>query len=490
MDYLLNGRNKIFTPVETITEDNVVDTLIPALCFHSKNVFMENYLYLYRRGDQPILRREKPIRSEINNKCVQNVAAEIVAFKNGYFLTQPTYYIARKDEDTDKVNKLNDYLYVSGKHEADNTLVDWFHTVGVAALFVESTEGDIPCKAYAVDPRCAFVVYSKRPGNKPVMGVNVVEVTNKDGVVSSLIDVYTKDKIYRLEGGALDQYTADNMKVVPPAIPTTNVVKVENNILNEIPIIEYAYDKMRMSAFETVLPLLDSINIVQSNRLDGIEQFIQSLMVLTNCTLPEDEDGKKMSSNDVRDLGVIELKSDGINQAKVDILTQQLDQGQTQVLVDDLLHQVCEIAGMPFTSNSRGGTSDNVGAVYLRNGWETADTFARNTEDLFKQSNRLFDTIFLKILKAKDESMNLSVYDIDTQFTRNEMENLQSKVQAALGLKQLGLAPEIVLSRAGISNDPTGDVVRSGKYIKTAFADKVQKEEVANDGNKADQTDN
>lgn len=488
MDYLLSGRNKIFTPVDEITADNVVETLIPALCFHSENVFMENYLYLYRRGVQPILERKKAIRSEINNKCVQNVAAEIVAFKNGYFLTQPTYYVARKDEDTDKVNKLNDYLYVSGKHEADNDLVDWFHTVGVAALFIESTEGDVPCKAYAVDPRCAFVVYSKRPGNKPVMGVNVVEVKDKDGAVSSLIDVYTKDKIYRLIGCALDQYNADNMKLTPSPVPVTTVVNTEDNVLGEIPIIEYAYDKMRMSSFETVLPLLDSINIVQSNRLDGIEQFIQSLMVLTNCTLPEDEKGNKMTSNEVRDLGVIELKSDGINQAKVDILTQQLDQSQTQVLVDDLLHQVCEIAGIPFTSNSKGGTSDNVGAVYLRNGWETADTFARNTEDLFKQSNRLFDSIFLKILKRKDKAMDLDVYDIDTQFTRNEMENLQSKVQAALGLKQLGLAPEIVLSRSGISNDPTGDVVRSGKYIKTAFTE--NQGEVTEDGNKTDQTNN
>lgn len=490
MDLLMKGRNKIFTPVDAVDEGNVLDVLLPALCFHSENVFMENYLYNYRRGEQPILYREKPIRSEINNKCVENVAAEIVAFKNGYFLTKPTYYTARKDEDAKKVDKLNDYLYVSGKHEADNDLVDWFHTVGVAALFVESTEGEVPFKAYAVDPRCAFVVYSKCPGNEPVMGVNVVEGTDKDGVTYSLIDVYTKNKIYRLLGAALDQYKADNMKLVPPTFPTTSILRVEDNVLGEIPIIEYSYDKMRMSAFESVISLLDAINVVQSNRLDGIEQFIQSLMVLTNCSLPEDEEGNKMTSNDVRDLGVIELKSDGINQAKVDILTQQLDQQQTQVLKDDLLHQVCEIAGVPFTSNTKGGTSDNVGAVYLRNGWETADTFARNTEDLFKQSNRRFDKIFLKVLEKKSMDVGLTVYDIDTQFTRNEMENLQSKVQAALGLKQLGLAPEIVLSRSGISNDPTGDVVRSDKYMKVAFVDEAQKEEVANDGNKTDQTDN
>ena len=460
------GRNKIFIPVDDVTEDNLIDVLIPVLCLHNENVFMENYLYNYRRGIQPVLDRQKEIRSEINNKCVQNVASEIVAFKNGYFLTAPTTYISRKDGKTDKVNTLNDYLYTSGKHDADNTLVDWFHSVGVAALFVESSEDAVsPVKTYAVDPRCAFVAYSRRPGNRPVMGVNVVESTDKAGNVISLIDVFTRTRIYHLLGAELTMYKASNLKLSPPVIPATTVIEAEDNALGEIPIIEYTYDKQRMASFETCLPLLDAINNVQSNRLDGVEQFIQSLMVLTNCSLPDGE-----TSNDVRDKGIIELKSDGINQAKIDILSEQLDQSQTQILVDDLLHQVCEIAGMPFTSNTSHGTSDNVGAVYLRNGWQTADTFARNTEDLFKQSNRLFDTIFLKILKTKKLISDIDVFDIDTQFTRNEMDNLQSKVQAALGLKQLGLSPEIVLARSGISNDPTGDIARSQKYIDIAFA--------------------
>ena len=473
IDFELSGRNKIFTPVEDITDDNLLEVLIPTLCYHNENVFAENYLYNYRRGIQPILERTKEIRPEINNMCVQNVASEIVAFKNGYFLTQPTYYIARKEEMTDKINKLNDYLYISGKHEADNDLVDWFHTVGIAALFVESSEGDVPLKAYAVDPRCAYVVYSRRPGNAPVFGVNIVEVDDSEGNTYSLIDVYTKTKIYRLKGAALTEYKADVMRFVEGTVPYTGIIGVEKNVLGEIPIIEYSYDKQRMSAFETSIPLLDAINKVQSNRLDGVEQFIQSLMVLTNCQLPEGE-----TSNAVRDKGIIELKSDGINQAKVDILTEQLDQSQTQILVDDLLHQVCEIAGMPFTSSTSRGTSDNVGAVYLRNGWQTADTFARNTEDLFKQSNRLFDKIFLKVLKRKRLISDISIYDIDTQFTRNEMDNLQSKVQAALGLKQLGLAPEIVLARSGISNDPAGDIARSQKYIDVAFADQTDTKEV------------
>ena len=37
-----------------------------------------DYLYWYRRGDQPVLSRTKTVRPEINNKVVENHASEIV----------------------------------------------------------------------------------------------------------------------------------------------------------------------------------------------------------------------------------------------------------------------------------------------------------------------------------------------------------------------------------------------------------------------------
>ena len=45
------------------------------------------------------------------------------------------------------------------------------------------------------------------------------------------------------------------------------------------------------------------------------------------------------------------------------------------------------------------------------------------------------------------------------------MDNLLVKTQGALNLKQLGLSPEIVLARSGVSNDPVGDIANSRKYI-------------------------
>ena len=89
----LFGRRKIYTSTETITRDNVVEVLNSLLSLHTLNMMEMEYLYWYRRGLQPITQRQKNVRPEINNKVTENHAAEIVAFKNGYFLTQPAFDI-------------------------------------------------------------------------------------------------------------------------------------------------------------------------------------------------------------------------------------------------------------------------------------------------------------------------------------------------------------------------------------------------------------
>ena len=109
----LFGRRKIYTTTEEITRENVVNELNSLLSLHSLNMMEMEYLYWYRRGLQPITQRQKTVRPEINNKVTENHAAEIVAFKNGYFLTQPAFYVSRKkgEEVNSKVERLNEYLY-------------------------------------------------------------------------------------------------------------------------------------------------------------------------------------------------------------------------------------------------------------------------------------------------------------------------------------------------------------------------------------------
>ena len=150
-------------------------------------------------------------------------------------------------------------------------------------------------------------------------------------------------------------------------------------------------------------------------------------------------------------------------------MSESLDQTQTQTTLDDLYEQMLEKCGVPSSVRDGGSTSDNVGAVYLRSGWAAADTDARNTEDLYRTSNKLFDDVFLRVLKRRGLIGDIDISDFDVTFIRNSMNNLLVKTQAALNMKQLGLAPEIALAKSGLSNDPISDVEASKKYIKAMW---------------------
>ena len=190
------GRLDIYSSFDNITEENIIDELNSALVYHITNMLQEEFLYWYRRGVQPILDRKKEIRDDILNKVQENHAEEFVAFKNGYFLTQPVNYSARRKGVQGKVKKMNEYLYRSGKHDADNKTVDWFHTVGKGVVYIEPSEdSEVPFVSYALDPRSAFVVYSLRPGNRPVMGVNFVTDNGR-----AMFDVFTERYVFHLSG--------------------------------------------------------------------------------------------------------------------------------------------------------------------------------------------------------------------------------------------------------------------------------------------------
>lgn len=456
------GRLDIYATSDQITAENVVAELNSALPFHVQNLLQEDFLYWYRRNIQPILNRYKEIRPDILNIVQENHSDEIVTFKNGYFLQKPAFYTARRKGVQRKVDRLNEILYRSYKQDADNKVVNWFHTVGKGVLYVEpdrDNDPDTPIHCYALDPRSAFVVYSLRPGNEPVMGVNMVV---SDGIAK--FDVFTRDSVYHMSGTATGRMmtTQANHDYMATAV---TVDSVEPNQLGLIPIIEYRYNSINMGAFESVLPLLDEINNIVSNACDGVEQFIQSLAVATNCEFP---DGT--TSNDIRKAGMIVLKSVGENKADFKILSQPLDQTQTKVLLDHLKSEVYRICAMP-TVNDHGRTYDTTGSAVLANsGWFQADTAARNTKDLFLESNRQFDRILIEILKRRN-LLDIDINDFELHIDHGETTNIQAKAQAFNTLIASGLHPELAAAKSGVSNDPVSDVKMSEKWLKLMWGD-------------------
>ena len=466
------GRLDIYSTYDEINEDNVKEELNSAIVFHNQNMLQEDYLYWYTRGLQPILNRKKEIREDILNIVQVNTAAEIVDFKNGYLLQKPCAYTARRKGVQTKLKKLNEFLYRSGKADADNKVADWFHRVGKGVLFVEPNDDkEVPFLAYALDPRSAFVVYSLKPGNKPIMGVNYVVNDNE-----ARFDVFTEKYVFHLSGTKLAT-TATPEKGHDYLATAVSIESMEPNVLGIIPIIEYRYNSVNTSAFELAIPLLDELSNLASNAVDGVEQFIQSLAIAVNCEFPENT-----TITDIRKAGMIALRSIGENKADFKVLSEQLDQTQTKVLMDGLREEVYHICAMPNRSDGR--NYDTTGAAQLASlGWYQADCCARNTEDLFRESNKQFDRIIVKILKRKG-LLDIDPNDFELNFPHGETANVQSKAQAFQTLMTAGFHPELAAEKSGISSDPVKDMKMSEKYLEMVWGNpnKVAEAEQTNGG--------
>ena len=468
----LCGRLDIFSALEEINEDNVIDEVNSALTFHNMNLISEEYLYWYRRGLQPILNRKKERNAFVLSKVLVNHYEEVCAFKSGYLIQAPVTYVSRRNGVKNKVDKLNEFVYRSGKYDADNEIADWFHTVGKGVLYIEETpDDDIPFMSYALDPRSAFVVYSMRPGKRPLYGVNIVI----DGTTAK-IDVYTDTKIFRLKGG----YTGRT----PTAFPEYETLSVEllgeeKNRLGHIPIIEYRYNSVNEAAPECVLSILDTINQIESDRADGVSQFIQSIAVAVNCQFDED-----ITADKIKKMGMIVLSSIGDNKADFQLLTSELNQDQTQTLVDDLYDTALRIVCMPTTRKGGKSTSDSGQAVIFRDGWEQASSSARNCEDLWNKSDRYYRMIVLDLLERRGLLKGLKPVDFQINWVMNETANIQSKSQSFQTLLAAGLHPELAAKKSGISNDPVADIKMSEKYLKMIWGDpdKVDEVEATTDG--------
>lgn len=436
------GRKVIYSSETEINRDNLIKVLEEVYPIHQQNSRDIDYLYNYYRGNQPILNREKKVRPEINNRVVENHALEIVNFKKGYVFGEPIQYVRRGDgEDvSEKINQLNEYMLAADKAANDSELAEWFYISGTGYRMVLPGENEeLPFEIDTLDPRYTFVVYNNGFGRKPLMGVKYIQTEDNE----LLFSVYTPFEYFEVESGEKGWV----------------IVEQSPHALGDIPIIEYPANTSRLGSFEVVLGLLDAINNVTSNRMDGIEQFVQAFMKFVNCEIDEETFLK------FKELGAIKIKGEPGNPADVDIVSSELDQSQTQITKDDLYQMVLIICGMPDRNGANRTTGDTGQAVILRDGWSAAESRARDSELIFKKSEKRFLRMVLRIVKDL-VNLELNLSDIDIKFTRNRTDNLLVKTQGLQNQLEAGIHPQIAIGNVGLYSDPEQVYLDSLPYLE------------------------
>ena len=401
----LFGRRVIHASAHEITAENVVAEVEQAYLTHLINRDEINYLWEYYKGNQPVLYRTREIRNELTRHIVENRANEIVSFKVGFLVGKPITYVSSVGGDniSRNIGALNDAMRVIGKYTKDKTLVEWMQICGLGYRYVTVNNDPMiqsPFNLYTLDPRNTFVIRANDYTQRVLAGVNYVIDSNQQITFT----VYTNDSCYTIIHGSGKAERSDN-------------------VFGLVPIIEYENNSARQGSFEIVLSMLDSLNDFDSARMESVEQFVQSLLVLYNCQVEEGT-----TADTIRAAGMILLKSVGDSKADIKNLSEELDQAQNQTLKDDMYQAVLQIVGVPSQSSSGTSDSSNNGAVVLKNGWQGAETRAKDFETMFQLPEQEMLGVVSVICSGLSD-ITFSPTDVEVKFTRRNYEDILSKSQ-------------------------------------------------------------
>lgn len=444
------GRKIAYTDVETITADNVVKVVGENIGTFCWNKYITKYLWDYYKGDQPIRYRTKLVRDDIVNRIVENHAYEIVQFKTGQTYGEPVQYISRKDEESinKAVDELNDYMTDANKQEKDIKSGEWQSATGTSFKAVQKTpDGDIPFRIVAPSPMHTFIIYN-RSTEEPLLAVQ--ELKDADGNFYKLC--YSKTHECKIINGQMVDWKLHGF--------------------GDIPIVEYPNNHERISDIELVIDILDSINNMQSNRMDGIEQFIQSWFKFVNCEVDE-EQFEKMKMN----CALVVKSSNKENKSDVDIMTQELNQSESQVAKDDLWDNALSILAIPSKQGNTGG--DTQGAVELRNGWDFSKTRAKLKDPLIESAEKRLAKVVLNVIRIYATDLKLTTRDFSVQINHSPQDNMYTKSQTLLQLLQCGIHPIVAIKTVGLWGDAEKTFLLSKPYLDNLWKtiDNVEEQE-------------
>ena len=447
------GRKIIKTNKPQINASNVVEELNKALAIHNQNAIEINYLDRYYSGDQPILYRKKVNRPEVNNKLVVNLAYELVERKVADICAEPIQYVLRGTDEkkSEEITQLNVTMDSESKQEVDIEICRWRSICGTAYRFIGNDEGngdlldESDFSLSSEDPRYTFVVYYSN--NKPAFSCQIREGENNE----TIYFCYTANEWFDIRDGKIFESGINGNRAVP--------------------VVEYPNNARRLSDIEITILITDGINKLQSDRINGVEQFVSAWIKFINCEIDKD------TFREMRQEGALVVKSNNgaENKADVDVMTNELNQTEGQVVFDDLFERFLSIQGLANRSNNNSG-GDTGNAVSLRNGHYDAGLRTAINEPILKKSERMSLRIILNRLRI-NKGFTLMPSDIVIHINHNKLDNLLTKSEALKMLLEAGIDYKRAIKTVDLFSDSEAVALESKarmEYLYPTSAERLQ----------------
>ncbi len=357
-------RNKLvpvyITGKEALSKQDVVRLLQESEIFSTKYTTNEDYFY----GKHKILNRTFDDKSKPNNQVMCNIPKYIVQVRTGFFSSSP---LTLESESPEYLKDIRRVLEYNDFKQTFNQLDTYCSIYGHSFLVMYmNEEGRIAFTAQ--NPTDWIYVRDNSLEQKPKFAIryyawwdDVEDLQKYD------IELYTDKEIINYEGSPVD----------------LKEVSRKPHYFNGLPVIEFMENESRQGAYENVISLIDTYELMLSDTANTINYFSDCYLVLTGMQETQAEDIARMKNDRVL------LVPEG---CEASFLTKNVSENYNENMLKRLQEQIFVVACTPLLSDS--SFSSNSSGVAIQFKLFSMEKSVQLKENIFRAGfNRMFNLI-------------------------------------------------------------------------------------------------
>lgn len=377
---------------EEILKEGITDKILAKLIARHA-LTQERYRKLgdYYLGNHAIISRRRASDTAANNRIVCNHAKYVVDVAKSYLVGNPVSYSCSDGFDIEAVK--NSYI-MQDMPSIDAELEKTMSIYGTAYELVYA-DGSSQPRSAVLPPQNTFVVYGAGVGEMPLLGVHYYKKRDIDDNVTGVCAVVCDNSsIFTYENDA-DSF--EHMRLT----------STQRHYFGKLPLIEYRNNEERQGDFEQLIPLIDAYNLLESDRVNDKEQFVESFLFLTGIDL-DSEQAKKLREEKILM---------GYEGADAKYLSKVMSESDIEVLREAIKSDIHRFSMVPdLTDRTFGSNLSGVAIKYKLMGFEQ---HVRNKERYFAKALKQRFELYVSFLALKGAMEYVPIHRVDVIFTRN-----------------------------------------------------------------------
>lgn len=284
-----------------------------------------------------------------NHRLAHGYGRYITTMASGYLLGKPVQYQAEDEAG------LKPVLEAYGAADIDSVDAELAKNASIYGRGVEMLYADewARPRTASVSPESAFVVYDASVAARPWLGVHFAPC-REPGFSGYTLTVATAEelRLYRVQNLIQRQYGAPEVRM---------------HFFGGVPVIEYWNDESETGDFEQVLSLMDAYDLLESDRVNDKEQFVDAMLVITGARMEVDERGRTPGQQ-LREDRLLYLPD---REAGAAYLSRVMEESQVEVLRKALREDIHKFSMVPdLTDEQFAGNSSGVAMKFKLLGLE------------------------------------------------------------------------------------------------------------------------